>query len=600
MMVTSQPEGSMVTDPAEGSMVRHPAGGSTVSDRPAWLTKAKPFVKVAELVAKTASGICPPLAICAEILGALYTFLENVDTSATNREILNQLLEGCTTLLGNITGLLQSVETGKGCDTEDKKTKDDARGALKKQAIKLEVFLEEIRKGFKLELPVASDDAQEKRTKKKWYQVSQVIMHFKDAMSAEEISDKIKQYWKKYQKLVKEISVTAQLVNTKKSFQILDMLDRQNDEFEKAFAVVVARLAEINNNVKVVMANVQENKAILHTILQKVDGLEKTGSVRSSGSTKSMLQSGESSSISPRYSSDDDLDITINFEDCSFTGKDMSKAPVALESSGHRWKFIQGRWQGQDIMVKILTSDKSANTQVKDDQKDVLTSRQELSVWSRLQHPSVLRLFGVGRFSSERKAVTFAVAPLVKENLDTYLNNNPKLSTRAKLQLMTDVARGMNFLHDRLYIHTNLKPGNILVTENGRAMISDFSLALLKLEATEFNAEQVKKHPRSAHYASPQRLLETVGIHSSDDVYSFGIVCAAIWLQMDSPYGTEVDEDDIIAIKLGKLRPNISGMPRVLRQIVEQCWENERDARPEFQVVVEILADLLDLCEGDR
>ncbi|KXS21582.1 kinase-like protein [Gonapodya prolifera JEL478] len=190
-------------------------------------------------------------------------------------------------------------------------------------------------------------------------------------------------------------------------------------------------------------------------------------------------------------------------------------------------------------MVKLTQPD-ALNEKAEEERQEsaVLTSFNELYIWSMLHHPCIHRLYGIGTIPGT--SISFAAAEVINFDLMSYLEKHPDLTLVQKVRLMTDVARGMKLLHDKEFVHTNLKPKNILVSDNGNAMISDFSLARPFSEAADLSAEDGSRL-LSLAYTSPERIEQwksvkglcsssdmRSGIFPSDDVFSFGIVCAAV------------------------------------------------------------------------
>ncbi|KXS09468.1 kinase-like protein [Gonapodya prolifera JEL478] len=294
--------------------------------------------------------------------------------------------------------------------------------------------------------------------------------------------------------------------------------------------------------------------------------------------------------------------FSIDFNDCTFEGGSLLNAITVREASSGRWKGVLGRWQGIDIMAKSMTSARDASADAVADKNSILTTFRELLIWTQLHHPSILPIYGVGSFEPEPdRVVTFAVAPLIKYDLMSYIKSHKSITMHSKLRLMHDIANGLKVLHGKSFVHTNVKPQNILVTDNGRAMISDFSLALSFSEAS--NVEKVKEHPKTHLYASPERLRGENGIDPTDDVYSFAIVCAAIWRVQDPPYvcDGDIDEDFLDEIQNGT-RPDsgtkkFEHMPKLLEKLIHDCWDATGKPRPTFAQVVERLDEIMEVLD---
>ncbi|KXS21978.1 hypothetical protein M427DRAFT_142268 [Gonapodya prolifera JEL478] len=102
--------------------------------------------------------------------------------------------------------------------------------------------------------------------------------------------------------------------------------------------------------------------------------------------------------------------------------------------------------------------------------------------------PFVLPLYGVG---FDNKGVPFFVCPIMEggrvdhyfERRKEQLHGQTTELDRECIGLLYDIARGMLYLHEVAgVIHTDLKPGNALVTRDGRGLVTDFGFPLSRPE----------------------------------------------------------------------------------------------------------------------
>ena len=99
---------------------------------------------------------------------------------------------------------------------------------------------------------------------------------------------------------------------------------------------------------------------------------------------------------------------------------------------------------------------------------------REASHLAQVQHPNVVRIHDVG---SERGVCYFAMEYVEGESLSRMLHGGA-LPWRRALEIAVEVARGVDALHEVGVIHRDLKPGNVMLTPEGRAVVVDLGVAV--------------------------------------------------------------------------------------------------------------------------
>ncbi len=149
--------------------------------------------------------------------------------------------------------------------------------------------------------------------------------------------------------------------------------------------------------------------------------------------------------------------------------------------------------------------------------------KAERQILADLDHPNITRLVDGG---ATEEGQPFLVMEYVRGlPLDQYCDQH-RLNVTARLELFRVVCAAVQFAHQNLVIHRDLKPGNILVTEDGTPKLLDFGIAkIMEPEGAGNAAARTQTMVRllTPEYASPEQ-LRGEAISTASDVYSLGVV----------------------------------------------------------------------------
>ncbi len=148
--------------------------------------------------------------------------------------------------------------------------------------------------------------------------------------------------------------------------------------------------------------------------------------------------------------------------------------------------------------------------------------RGERQILANLDHPNIARLFDGGTTDDGRPY--FVMELIEGTRIDDYCDRR-RASLRERIGLFGQVCAAVAYAHRNLVVHRDLKPGNILVTEDGVPKLLDFGIAkLLDPEAFPHTVEATHgPGPMTPPYASPEQILNQL-ITTASDVYSLGVL----------------------------------------------------------------------------
>ena len=160
--------------------------------------------------------------------------------------------------------------------------------------------------------------------------------------------------------------------------------------------------------------------------------------------------------------------------------------------------------------------------------------RSERQILAGLAHPSIACLYEGGTLEDGRP---YLVMEYVDGRPLHQFCEQRALSLDACIELFISICDAVEHAHRNLVLHLDIKPENILVTDDGVPKLLDFGIAKLLTEAGPLNPRitRTRARPLTPHYASPEQLRGHT-LTTACDVYSLGVVLYRL-LSGRLPYG---------------------------------------------------------------
>ncbi|HEV2853609.1 MAG TPA: serine/threonine-protein kinase [Thermoanaerobaculia bacterium] len=146
----------------------------------------------------------------------------------------------------------------------------------------------------------------------------------------------------------------------------------------------------------------------------------------------------------------------------------------------------------------------------------------ERQILARLEHPNIARLYDGGSTEDGRP---YLVMELVEGlPVDQYCDRN-RLTVEQRLDLFRRIGSAVQYAHQNLLVHRDLKPGNILVTAGGEPKLLDFGIAkrLAPESAEDLDRTRDGLRMMTPSYASPEQ-VKGEPVATASDVYSLGVL----------------------------------------------------------------------------
>ena len=302
------------------------------------------------------------------------------------------------------------------------------------------------------------------------------------------------------------------------------------------------------------------------------------------------------------YDSDstpDPLDTVL--DGSSDSGSDLFDDDVLLSDidigreigSGAFGTVYTAIWQhSTSVACKKLGDDTADNA-------DILVEASRLR---RLNHPNIVRFFGVYK-STEG---TYIVMEYLRHGgLDVFLreeSNRRYLKLETQMRICTDVAAGMAYLSSRKVVHGDLGARNLLVADDAHSpsiKIADFGLSLICDSVALDTSEEYCRIPNvgSRKYPVKYSALEVIheGRYSTkSDVWSYGVVMWEVYSFGELPYQGKTNAETIELVSNEGRLYNPEGCPEDVYYLMQRCWRQSPSKRPSFEKIQQRLKELSD------
>uniref|UniRef100_A0A673ZS39 receptor protein-tyrosine kinase n=1 Tax=Salmo trutta TaxID=8032 RepID=A0A673ZS39_SALTR len=215
----------------------------------------------------------------------------------------------------------------------------------------------------------------------------------------------------------------------------------------------------------------------------------------------------------------------------------------------------------------------------------------EASIMGQFDHPNIIRLEGV---VTKSRPVMIITEFMENGALDSFLRQNDGQFTVIQLVgMMRGIAAGMKYLAEMNYVHRDLAARNILVNSNLVCKVSDFGLSRYLQDDTSdpiYTSSLGGKIP--VRWTAPEAIAYRK-FTSASDVWSYGIVMWEVMSFGERPYWDMSNQDVINAIEQDYRLPPPMDCPTALHQLMLDCWQKDRNARPKFTDIVNTLDKMI-------
>jgi serine/threonine-protein kinase len=253
-----------------------------------------------------------------------------------------------------------------------------------------------------------------------------------------------------------------------------------------------------------------------------------------------------------------------------------------LGQGGFAWVFAAHGAAEAPFALKVLKPRYGGDEQFEN------RFRNEANVAADLRHPNIIQIQDVG----QADGFTFFAMPLYPESLRGLLEREGPLPEERTLRIAEDVAAGLTFAHRAGFVHRDIKPDNVLLAEDGMAVIADFGIA--RAVSGYVSATGVSMTIGTPQYISPEQAQGRT-LDGRSDLYALGVLLykattgdvpfrSTDWFELARMHV----EDQPVAPH--KRRPDVSGR---LERVILKCLAKHPDDRyASADALVEELAEI--------
>ena len=243
-------------------------------------------------------------------------------------------------------------------------------------------------------------------------------------------------------------------------------------------------------------------------------------------------------------------------------------------------------YQAKDKLLNRIVAVKVLRPEFADDAEFLAKFKREAEAVANITHPNIVNVYDVGQ---EDKVHYIVMEYVDGQNLKEIIKNEGVLDEYTALDITKQIAQALSAAHKKGVIHRDIKPHNILISNEGRQVkVADFGIAKAVSNSTITNIGSIIG---SVHYFSPEQ-AKGQPVAKNADLYSLGIVLyemiiGRVPFRGDSPISIALQHinEDIEFTQEEKTK-----IPHSVRTLISKLTEKSPEDR--YQSAEEVIEDI--------
>jgi len=175
-------------------------------------------------------------------------------------------------------------------------------------------------------------------------------------------------------------------------------------------------------------------------------------------------------------------------------------------------------FKAKDEQLERFVAIKTLKPSYLENENFVTRFKREAQTAANLNHPNIVQIFDWG---VEENEPYFVMEFIEGTTLSTVISKNKKIKINDVLHIGVQVSSALQAAHESNLVHRDIKPGNIMITPNGKIKVTDFGIVSIQNEDSDMTKSGTILG--TANYISPEQ-AQGSSVSSKSDLYSLGIV----------------------------------------------------------------------------